>query len=164
MEKQKVLFVLLALAGLFVFATGGVSELVGSGGESLTSYAVPLLNGSITDTAVFVVSVLLLVWALLPTGSAAQVGRTQLLQGIALGSALVVCGCLSVTMQVATAADPQVSGALALVATFQAAVGLAACGFLLSRPESRSAATTPVLANGGLAILLVFITNGSFFA
>ena len=163
MEKKKVLFVLLALAGFFVFAAGGIAALVESGGGTLSRLAVPLLHGNLVDTLIVVGSLVLLVWALMPTGPGERLSRTQLLQGIALGSALVVCACVVLALHFEGALDPRLPGALALVATVQAAVGLLAGMLLVSRRESRGAGLTPVLANGGLTALLVVLTQGQNF-
>ncbi len=163
MEKKKVLFVLMALAGFFVFAAGGIAALVESGGGSLGNLATPLLYGNLADTALVLASLVLLVWALMPTGPGERLSRTQLLQGIALGSALVVCACVVLTLHFEGAVDARLPGALALVATVQAAVGLLAGLLLLCRRESRGAALTPVLANGGLTALVVVLTQGQNF-
>ena len=162
MEKKKVLFVLLALAGFFIFAAGGIAALVESGGGTITSLAVPLLHGNLVDTLIVLASMVLLVWALMPSGPGERLGRTQLLQGVALGSALVVCGCIVLSLHFEGSIDPRLPGALALVALLQAAVGVLAAMFLLVRRESRRAALTPVLANGGLTALVVLLTHGQF--
>lgn len=161
MEKKKVLFVLLALAGFFIFAAGGIAALVESGGGTITSLAVPLLHGNLVDTLIVLASMVLLVWALMPSGPGERLGRTQLLQGVALGSALVVCGCIVLTMHFEGAVDPRLPGALGLVGLLQAAVGLLAAFLLLCRKESRTAALTPVLANVGLCAVVVLLTHGS---
>jgi hypothetical protein len=164
MEKKKVVFVLLALAGFFVFAAGGTAAFLGPDGGAVGTFVVPLLHGNLIDTGIALASLVLLVWALMPTGPGEGIGRTQLLQGIALGSALVVCGCVALCLRFEGATDPRLPGALALVAAIQAAVGLLAGMLLLLRRESRASGITPVLANGGLTALVVVLTHGHLFA
>ncbi len=164
MEKKKVFFVLLALAGFFIFAAGGIAAILGPKGGAVGTLVVPLLQGRLIDTAIALVSLVFLVWALMPTGPGDRIGRTQLLQGVALGSALVVCGCVALCLRFEGATDPRLPGALALVATLQASVGLLAGLFLLVRRESRSSGITPVLANGGLTALVVVLTEGQHFS
>ena len=160
MEKKKVLFVLLALAGFFIFAAGGMTALINSPEGTLSNLAMPLLHGNLLDTGIVLGSLVLLVWALMPTGPGTPLERSQLLQGLALGSALVVCGCIVLVLHFEGAMDPRLPGTLALVATLQAGVGLLAGLLLFTRRSSRSFAWTPVLANGGLACLVVLLTHG----
>ena len=50
MEKKKVLFVLLALAGFFIFAAGGMTALINSPEGTLSNLAMPLLHGNLLDS------------------------------------------------------------------------------------------------------------------
>jgi len=163
MEVKKLILVILALAGFSVFAAGGIERIVGPDGIALESLVLPLLHGNIIDTSIALVSLVLLVWALMPTGPGNRIGRTHLLQGIALGSAIVVCVCIALVLRFHGATDPRLPGALALVAVLQAAVGLLAGLLLLVRRESRTSGITPVLANGGLTALVVVLTHGQHF-
>lgn len=164
MEKKKVFLVILALAGFCVFAAGGLAAVLEPAGDAVGNLLGPLLRGNIADTAIVLVSLVLLVWALMPTGKEEGIGRTQLLQGVSLGSALVVCCCTTLALYFEGAADPRLPGALALVALLQAAVGLMAGVFLFARRESRGSGVTPLLANGGLTALVIALTHGQHFA
>lgn len=163
METKKVVLVLLALAGFSVFAAGGIEKILGPDGIALESLVLPLLHGNIIDTSIALVSLVLLVWALLPTGPGNRIGRTHLLQGIALGSAIVVCVSVALVLRFHGTTDPRLPGALLLVAVLQAAVGLLAGLLLLVRRESRTSGITPVIANGGLAVLVIALTHGQHF-
>ena len=158
------LFVLLALAGFFVFAAGGIGSFVSPGAGAQDTLMVALLQGNLVDTAIVLISLVLLVWALMPGGAEGGLGRTQLLQGVALGSALVVCGCVTLCLYFEAAVDPRLPGALALVALLQGAVGLMAGLCLFARGESRRSGWTPIFANGGLTALVLVLTHAQNFA
>jgi hypothetical protein len=160
---RKVFLVLLALAGFGVFAVGGVETLLGPEGLALDGVELPIPRADLIDVGIALLSLFLLAGGLTPSASGGRMGRTHLLQGVALGSAIVVCVSIALVLRFHGATDPRLPGALALVAVLQAAVGLLAGLLLLVRRESRMSGITPVLANGGLTALVVVLTHGQHF-
>ncbi len=163
MEKKKVVFVLLALAGFLIYAAGGVS-IFGSSKEGLLSeLAIPLLYGNIVDTCIALVSLVLFIWALMPNTTRDRISRTQLLQGISLGSALIVCGCIMLCLQFQGISEKKLAGALGLIATLQVFIGLLAATLLFIRAESRGSSICSLLTNGGLCGIVIALTHGQNF-
>jgi len=163
MEKKKVVFVLLALAGFLIYAAGGVS-IFGSSKEGLLSeLAIPLLYGNIVDTCIALVSLVLFIWALMPNTTRDRISRTQLLQGISLGSALIVCSCIMLCLQFQGITEKKLAGALGLIAILQVSIGLLAALLLFSRAESRGSSICSLLTNGGLCGIVIVLTHGQSF-
>ena len=163
MEKKKVVFVLLALAGFLIYAAGGVS-IFGSSKEGLLSeLAIPLLYGNIVDTCIALVSLVWFIWALMPNTTRDRISRTQLLQGISLGSALIVCSCIMLCLQFQGITEKKLAGALGLIAILQVSIGLLAALLLFSRAESRGSSICSLLTNGGLCGIVIVLTHGQSF-
>ncbi|MFQ5655175.1 MAG: hypothetical protein ACE5GW_10660 [Planctomycetota bacterium] len=163
MGKLRVIMVLLAIAGLTFVAVGGVSTLPGSGLSPLEKALEPLLHGSLADVAIAMLGVILLVWALLPSGEENGVSRASLLKGVALGSALVVAVCCALVLHLWRGSDATLAGILGTVAVLQGTVGLLASLLLLARRESRRGSLIPLALNGGLAALVLTLTHGSLY-
>ena len=157
MGKRKVALMLLAMAGIYFVAAGGLLPLVA--GESLDYLLKPLEEATPFDLGICIMAILFVIWAgTLETGPTG-ITRTQLLRGVALGS-VILAGTLCVVnlMTSNSFLFPEFPAIVSIIAIMQAFVGLGASLFLLSRRESRRASAMPLAMN-----LTVLCATGALF-
>ncbi|MEE8143274.1 MAG: hypothetical protein V3T77_09245 [Planctomycetota bacterium] len=155
MGKPKVILVLLAFFGVYFVAAGGFHALHESDRTFLEVVGYPLIRGSGLDTVLGMLCLILLCWGLLPALVGNKISRTALLQGVALGSALITATCVVVVLNYHTSEHPQFPGVFGIVALLQGAVGVTAALLLLCHSESRRLAVIPLVLNGALTLFVI---------
>ncbi len=147
MNKGKLVFAIFGVLGLYFVAAGGVAA---TGHMSvLEVVTAPLRRGHPADVILAMVALVLLTFAALPSDHG--LGRTTILRGVALSSALVTAVCAASLVVLASQPESELVGVFALVMVSQAFVGLTASTLLVTRREDRRVATVPLLLNGTMA-------------
>lgn len=162
MQDWKLGLMVAALCGFMFLAAGGIQTFANPGSDPVLNLLGPLFSGSWLDTVIALACLVAITVALIPSG-AAGVTTGHLLQGVALGSAVVVSACIAMTIWFASGTPPALVGVIAITALLQGSVGLIAASLHFFRSEIRSRAAVPLVANVGLLALVVFLTWGSSF-
>ena len=162
MGKAKVVSQLGALLGIYFVAAGGFHAVFQTDRGFFEVLLDPLRRSS-WDVAFLMGCAVLLAWAQLVSGRGGF-GRSPLLSGIALGSALISGACLVVVLNAASDGTPLQTAIFGSVALFQAVVGLTAAALMVCREESRKGSMIPLILNGGLTAAAAFVTCIPIFA
>ncbi len=148
MGKRKLILLLFSVAGFYLLARGGILPLLDGFPESLDYLLEPLRLGTGFDIAVGVVSLILLAWVFLLGDEGQSISRTQLLAGVAFGSAAMGALITFVMLYATTSgAHPQFPAILTLVTLLHGGIGAGAGLLMLARRESRRASPLPIAAN-----------------
>ena len=116
----------------------------------------PLTSLQPFDAGLLMMGAIFLVWALLLGKTGEGINRTMLLNGVALGSAVLTAAFLAcAVLKHPMEANLQFTGVVALMALLQGFVGLTAAVLLALRAESWKKAPVPVILNGGLTALAI---------
>ncbi|HIA27305.1 MAG TPA: hypothetical protein EYN79_04170 [Planctomycetes bacterium] len=162
MQDWKLGLMVAALCGFLFLAAGGIQTFATPGSDPVLNLLGPLFSGNWLDTVIALACLVAIIVALVPNGPGG-VSSGQLLQGVALGSAVVVSVCIALTIWFATGSTPELVGMIAVTALLQGSIGFAAATLLFFRSESRPRATVPLVANTGLFALVIFLSWGSSF-
>ncbi len=163
MGKPKVILVILAFAGMYFVAAGGFYALLNQQRSLLEVLGGPMARGNVFDTALAMMALIVLFWGLLPAVIGERIGHAALLQGVALGSALVATGCIVVVINSYASTHALLCGIFALVALLQGTVGITAALLMIYRRESRTLAVVPLALNGGLTAFAIAAICGPLF-
>ena len=164
MRKRKVGFVLFALACVYVVASGGITPLLEDPQGIGHSLLDPILTIRPFDAGLLMIAVVFLSWALLLGETGKGVTRETMLLGVALGSALLTTMFLSMVMtKEPVQLGGHMTGVVALMALLQGFVGLTAATLLLVRKDSRRLSPVPILLNGPLTGLAIFLVCSPWF-
>lgn len=164
MGHRKLLLLFFSVGGIYLLARGGVTPLFEDFPNGLTYLLEPLRVASAFDIAIGVVSLILLAWAFLLGDEGRGISRTQLLAGIAFGSAVMAALITGVNLFAAAGAtEPRGPGILAIIALLHGGVGTGAALLMLARRESRRASTIPVLTNTVVTSAAAILLCGSYF-
>ena len=158
MRKRKVGFVLFALACVYVVAAGGITPLVEDPQGLGHALLEPLKSIRPFDAGLLMIAVVFLSWALLLGETGKGITRETMLLGVALSSALLTTMFLSIVMtKEPVQLGNHMTGLVALMALLQGFVGLTAASLLFVRKESRRLSPVPILLNGPLTGLAIFL-------
>lgn len=160
MQDWKLGLMVAALCGFLFLAAGGIQAFANPGSDPVLDLLGPLFSGNWLDTVIALACLVAIIVALVPNGPGG-VTTGHLLQGVALGSAVVVSACIALTIGFASGSPPTLVGVFAITALLQGSIGMIAACLLFLRSEIRSNAAVPLVANFGLFALVVFLTWGS---
>ncbi len=158
MRIRKVILVLLGVFCAYVLAAGGIAKIAGSPDGAMSALFRPLTTLQPFDAGLLMMGAIFLVWALLLGKTGEGINRATLLNGVALGSAVLTAlflGCAVIRHPLE--ANAQFTGVVALMALLQGFVGLTAATLLAMRTESWKRAPVPIVINGALTALAIFL-------
>lgn len=156
MRKQKVVLVLLAVIGVYIFAAGGLTPLAGSEAGALNSLWEPFRGITPYESGLVMMSALFLFWAFILDRPARAFSRTTILEAVSYGSALLAIVLTAVLFaQIPNRPGDEFTGMLALISFLQCFVGLVAASLLICRAESRRFGRLPILINGTLTAAMI---------
>ena len=156
MRTRKIILVLLGVGCAYVLASGGITKIASSPDGVMGALFRPLLSLQPFDAALLMMGAIFLVWALLLGKTGEGINRATLLNGVALGSAVLTAAFLACALlKHSVEVSPRFTGVVALMALLQGFVGLTAAVLLALRVESWKRAPVPIILNGGLTALAI---------